>query len=36
MKRKYKFKIPVEVMEVSHEVDLGVGYYRPGSGALKK
>ena len=36
MKKKYKFKVPVEAVEVEPNFDLDCGYFRPGSGALKK
>lgn len=36
LKKKYKFKIPVEVSEVFPDFDLGIGYYLPGSAAIKK
>jgi hypothetical protein len=35
-KKKYKFKVPIEVIETEPLFNLDVGYYRPGSGALKK
>lgn len=35
-KKKYKFKIPIEVIEKTPSFDLEVGYYKPGSANLKK
>lgn len=35
-KKKYKFKVPVEVTETEPLFDLDTGYYKPGSGAIKK
>lgn len=35
-KKKYKFKVPVEVTETEPLFDLETGYYKPGSGAIKK
>ena len=33
-KKKYKFRIPIETEEIIPDVDLEVGYYRPGSGSV--
>lgn len=36
LKKKYKFKVPLQIEEVPPEFDLEIGYYRPGSGSVQK